>query len=573
MHLKSLTISSKGNVLREIEFRIGLNLIVDNTPIENIKETGNNVGKTTVLKLIDFCLGSTGKNVYTDPENPKEVYALVKDFLVEKQVLITLILKENLNLEKSQEICIEKNFLSRKHKILSIDGVRKTSEEFDETLTELLFPGQYGKKPTYRQIISHNIRYKDLSISNTLKTLDRYTSAVEYEALHLFMLGCSFDDGDIKGELQTKIAVETNYKKRLEKSQTKSAYESTLAIIKRDIDRLNERKKGWNINPEFEFLLNQMTSVKHSLRVTSEKISQLTLRKGLILDAEKEMLDNISQIDTDQLRTIYAQAKVQMEEIHKTFDELLEFHNKMLERKVGYIIKDVPRIDDQISKYKYELSRLRSLEANVAAKLNKSETLEDLERVTNELNELHQRKGELETIVQQINEVEDNVENLNTRLKNIEKDLFSEVFEQKVALKKDKFNEYFSSVSEKLYNEKYALKYDILENKKKQKYYEFSSFNTNFSSGKKQGEISCFDIAYILFADEENIPCMHFLLNDKKELMHGNQLAAISQMVEKENIQFVAAILRDKLPSELNKAEFFVVELSQKDKLFRIEKN
>ncbi|MDT2672715.1 DUF2326 domain-containing protein, partial [Enterococcus dongliensis] len=46
--------------------------------------------------------------------------------------------------------------------------------------------------------------------------------------------------------------------------------------------------------------------------------------------------------------------------------------------------------------------------------------------------------------------------------------------------------------------------------------------------GKKQGEIICFDLAYILFAREESIPKLDFILNDKKELMHGNQLLKIA---------------------------------------------
>lgn len=46
--------------------------------------------------------------------------------------------------------------------------------------------------------------------------------------------------------------------------------------------------------------------------------------------------------------------------------------------------------------------------------------------------------------------------------------------------------------------------------------YKFSSYNMNQSSWKKQGEILCFDIAYILYARQENIPHFDFLLNDKK---------------------------------------------------------
>jgi len=48
-------------------------------------------------------------------------------------------------------------------------------------------------------------------------------------------------------------------------------------------------------------------------------------------------------------------------------------------------------------------------------------------------------------------------------------------------------------------------------------------------------------------------------------------LQLIHQVVNQNNIQFVASILRDKLPPELNNKDYFIVELSQTDKLFKIE--
>ncbi|MGI6259582.1 MAG: DUF2326 domain-containing protein, partial [Anaerolineaceae bacterium] len=122
-----------------------------------------------------------------------------------------------------------------------------------------------------------------------------------------------------------------------------------------------------------------------------------------------------------------------------------------------------------------------------------------------------------------------------------------------------------------LYGEKYALKFDKEINKKTNKpVYKFSAFNLNMSSGKKQGEILCFDLAYIKFADAEQIPCLHFLLNDKKELMHDNQLIKVADFVERHKIQLVISILKDKLPEGLINKSNVVVELSQQDKLFRI---
>ena len=56
MFIKSLIIVSKDGLIRLIYFHQGLNLIVDENP-DNNTETVNNVDKTTILRLIDICMG------------------------------------------------------------------------------------------------------------------------------------------------------------------------------------------------------------------------------------------------------------------------------------------------------------------------------------------------------------------------------------------------------------------------------------------------------------------------------------------------------------------------------------
>ena len=53
--------------------------------------------------------------------------------------------------------------------------------------------------------------------------------------------------------------------------------------------------------------------------------------------------------------------------------------------------------------------------------------------------------------------------------------------------------------------------------------------------------------------------------------MDDKQLVKIADFVNRNNIQFVASILKDKLPVEINKEDYFVVKLSPDDKLFRIQ--
>lgn len=145
MFLKSLTLSSGQKIIRRVEFHEGLNLIVDETPSDSDQKTGNNVGKTTILALIDFCLGASGKSVYTDPENRKDEHKLVKSFLVESEVLVTLVLTADLADDESEELVIERNFVPRRGCVRKIDGENLTEDEFERRLTERFFPGISGK--------------------------------------------------------------------------------------------------------------------------------------------------------------------------------------------------------------------------------------------------------------------------------------------------------------------------------------------------------------------------------------------------------------------------------------------
>lgn len=568
MFLKELAITSENKVIREIFFHKGINLIVDETAAAI---TGNSVGKTTVLKLIDFCLGANPKHIYQDHENKKQEYKLVKDFLIANKVLITLTLTSDLDNPNAEEIVIQRNFLARKDIIRRINGEDFTEDEFELKLLALLFPNQNTAKPTFRQIISHNIRWRDESINNTLKTLDGYTSDAEYETLYLYLLGCEFLKGNAKQEILARLKQEETYKSRLEKNQTKTAYEATVGLINNDIESLNARKSNLNLNENFETDLQNLNQLKYEINKNSLAISKLNIRRNLIIETEQELKTTASNIDFQQLRLIYEQASTQIANLQKTFEDLVQYHNQMITQKIDFISKELPAIETDIEHRNSILKKLLEDEKRLSNIISKSDSFEELEDLIIELNEKFQKKGEYENIIQLLEEVENNIKEYNKQLKEIDDELFSDAFEQTVKAQLKKFNKYFAAISTELYGEQYALKYDIVTNNKGQRLYKFNAFNTNLSSGKKQGEISCFDIAYIMFADAEGMPTLHFLLNDKKELMHDNQLVKIAEFVNKNNIQFVASILKDKLPDELNKDEYFVVKLSDTDKLFKIE--
>lgn len=573
MFIEKLEISTKHGTIREMNFHTGMNLIIDNTPLtDDLKITGNNVGKTTVLKLIYFCLGGEGKDIYTDEENKNKVYEEVKSFLINQEVLVTLTLTNGFNTQRKDRLVIERNFLSGKNAIRKINGESILKKDFENELSAKIFPEHKNEKPSFKQIISHNIRYKDNSINKTLKTLNSYTLDVEYETLYLYLLGCGFDSGAKKQALSNKIKQENAYKERLEKKQKKNSYEVALAIIEDEIVELNKKKSLLNINENFEEDLNRLNEIKYKINRLTSLITKLEIRRDMIVEAKNEMEKDVSSIDLDQLRLLYSESKEYIPKLHKTFEDLVAYHNKMIVEKISFITKELPSLSDKIENEKRTLKELLNDEKELSLKISKSDSFNDLENIISEINEKYRLKGEYENTISQINEVDLVLKEIENELKNIDQYLYSSDFQEKLKKQITKFNKYFSSVSYELYGEKYALTYDIINNKKTNKpVYKFSTFNSNMSSGKKQGEILCFDLAYIMFADEEGISCVHFLLNDKKELMHDNQLSKVADYVMKKDIQLVISILKDKLPYDLLNKANVVVELSQEDKLFRIE--
>lgn len=571
MYIKKLIIETPERIVRELEFHTGLNLILDKTQEELTKVTGNNVGKTTVLKLIDFCLGAKPNIIYTDTENAKDVYDVVKEFLIDEEIMITLILVDDLENENARKVEISRNFLGRKKVIRKINGRDVLEKEFQTELEKVIFPEVNVEKPSFRQIISHNIRYRDESINKTLKTLDKFTTDVEYETLYLYLLGCTDDNGAEKQALATRIAQEQAFKDRLEKNQNKTAYEIALGIIEDDIETLNQKKKLFNLNETLEQDLEELNQIKYNINKVSSSISKLEIRKNLIEEARKELEGNVAHIDMQQLKVLYQEVKLNMDGIHRSFEDLVAYHNKMIIEKIKFISQDLPELEIKLTDARKHLNGLLVEEKEASGRIAKGDTFDELEKIIVELNEKYRLKGEYENLIEQVTEVEGNIKELNKQIAEIDAVLFSDTFEERLKEQIRKFNKLFSSVSQELYDESYALTFDKIMNKKGQQVYKFDAFNANMSSGKKQGEILCFDLAYLLFAEREKLPFLHFLLNDKKELMHDNQLIKVAEFVQDRNMQLVVSILKDKLPEKALKTAHIVVELAQDDKLFRIE--
>ena len=571
MFLKKLTIKKPDRVIREIFFQPGLNLIVDDTSEKDLQDTGNGVGKTSVLKLIDFCLGSSGKNIYTSDDSGNSINQQVKSFLVDNEIQVSLTLVDSFTKTNATECVIERNFLQRQKAIRRINGTPYKDNEFDGALKSIFFPDCVDKKPTFRQLVAHNIRYENLAITRVINYLNGYTSNEEYQTLYLYLFGCPQTNAGLVQETSILIKQEESFRKKICSNQSKEGYQSMLASIDSDIKELETKRKSLNMNPGIMEDFDKLNNVKMQINSLASRLNLLKIKKELarntIVSIENERFD----YDSSALRDLYQEASELLASLTHSFDEMASFHNEMIANKVVFVNEQLDDIDNQIQNIKFEIGSLRTTEQELTERVEHLNVFETLEDLSNQLSVLYQKKGDVTAKIDQISDIDNKIQNLKARYKENISDIFSEDFKNKLQKNIDEFNKHFKKISKLLYDEEYLLKVEPEEKDGGQKKnYKFISFNPAYSSGKKQGEILAFDLAYNKFASEKGFYHFNFLLNDKKELMSDNQLIVLFKYLEKNlDNQVVLAILKDKIPESVLNNDLVCATLSNDDKLFR----
>tara|TARA_R110000744_G_scaffold92650_1_gene179236 strand:- start:221 stop:1921 length:1701 start_codon:yes stop_codon:yes gene_type:complete len=566
MFLKQVIIQNKNIIIRDIHFHKGINLIVDETPVGSSQQaTGNNVGKTTVLRLVDYCFGANGKNIYQDTEFKKQPNTIIETFLKDNEIIITVILVDNLEEAANHQVIIRKNFLSRNKKLQEINGVNIVSDkEFDKALKKEIFKSKVDK-PTFKQIISKNIRDEKNKMANIVKVLNSFTRTEEYEALYLFWLGINTDSHSQKELLSKEKTREENFQKRLKKDGELSLIEQQLILLNEKIEELNKRKNKFNLNENYVADVDKLNEIKFKLNRSSTELSRLEIRKDLINESKEDLEQEYTQIDTTQIKSLYEKAKSLISNIQVSFEDTVKFHNDLISEKLEYITKELPEIDQKIRKIKSDIIVLRRAEDTLTETLNKSALVEDFEKTILDLNRQFERKGNLEEqkrlwlySQEKLTGIDDSLNAINEGISSKDTQIQSRITE---------FNRYFSIMSNRLYGETY-----LLSSQKNEKGYELivTNLEGNPSTGKKKGQIAAFDFSYIEFADSLDIECLHFIMHDQLETIHDNQLNTIVEVSNSINGQYIVPILRDKIPSNIDISEFEVLSLSQDNKLFRI---
>lgn len=565
MFIKNIKIinESNGKIIREQTFHKGTNFVVDSED----SASHNTVGKTTFLNLINIALGAKEKKLLYYNKETNSTNEELKKYIINNKISVQL----NLN-DTDQDIELNVALYPRGKR--SINGKNYSQNEYNAKLNSIIFKNEQNI-PTFRQLLKSFLRIDLGKDDNSfLRNLPITTTISTYRAVYnyLFEISDSREDTE-RDKLNRRIRdVEQAKKRYKEVSNVSEKYEleQIIATLRIDEGKLSQKLNDMVSRSDFEKNRNHFNNVRNKYTRLLQKIDNI---KFYI----KENNNNINENETKSKEISNSLIHVFFNEVHdlipdlnKEFNELVEFNRNIQKNKIKYFTE----INE---KAKLELQALEKQKNELVEKnkdyisLIQNNNIDEYYRLSDECQKIRESIANKQSQLDELNNFETEISNLKSKLKDLNENIknstdYSDRMRQ--------FNKYFRPYALKINGKQPLLTYnpDIKEFPLK-----ISALSSGVGTGSTKSLIAAYDLAYQKFAQELNKNVPNFIVQDVLENIEGENLRSIINISNKLNVQYIIAILKEKLDSsglsEKEQKRLTVVSLSNKDKLFKDNDN
>ena len=377
-------------IIRNVKFNThGLSLIVDNT-LNTSSDSGNNVGKTTVIKIIDLCLGAQSvRDLYFDSDTRSENKD-IKDFLSKGKVQAELILID----DDDNQVSIRRDLFLNGRK--AINNIELSKDEFWLELKKLLFNFKEDN-PTFRQLISKFVRVSSVSAESMIKFLPGMTTYDIYDAIYSFLFQLLRNDlVSRRKSLSTKLSECQKVITILEKNESIKSLgvlRQKKEIIESDLTDLEKKRKNLSYIEEYREELEEKRKLTSRISELEEMVQFLDFEIATIDDSVKKLANEKSQIDTSVINSIYEEARLYLPNLSKKFEDVIAFHNAMIQNRMDFIAQSRSAKQDKLDKTSAELDELLETKKLMTIEMLDEGLLDDLNHLNKKL-KCYQNKKE-----------------------------------------------------------------------------------------------------------------------------------------------------------------------------------
>lgn len=403
MRLNSLTANFAG--FRAIEFRDGLNIVVAERAKEATKtDSRNGLGKTTVIALIDFCLGSNMSERLEQMKGNGWYFTL------------SLTTKSGITLEASRspdsagEVSITGDVVAA-----GLVEQKDVTEPGKADIGSRRWTSWLGKEcfsrddisalpPTFRSLLRHLVRYRSDSLIDPFRTLaNQRAESVQAENAYLLNLDWRFakDWADLR-DRKARVALADDPEFTIESRI--AALEPQLVRFQRRTERLTQDISTFSILPEYRAIEDRAQQAIAQIKALGNE--NFSDRQQLSM-YESEVRDDFTTSNTSVERLFGEAGIVLGDAVVRTLDEAAEFQRQVTANRVAYLADETRRIRERIALREAEQARLAARQEQDLQLLRTGGALDDFAALQRRLAESQVEVAQIEEQIRMLRELSD----------------------------------------------------------------------------------------------------------------------------------------------------------------------
>ena len=547
-------ITANKSSFRPVEFTPGLNVVLaDRTEESTQKDTRNGLGKSTLIDIIDFCLGANvrkGQGLSIEPLQDWEFTLEIT--LAGDPVKVTRAINSPSHLD------IEGLWDSWVEQADSVNLFKKSRLRLDLWRTLLgatLFGLRSGydtkHKPSFRSLISYFIR------RGTVAYIDPFSHTPHQPTwdrqLHIaFLLGMNWENASKWQELKDQEKGIRTINEAIESGAMEGArgsvgeLEAECVQLESQLKRESDALEGFKVHPQYETIQNEADRITETIHnLTNQNI--VDQRR---LSRYKESVESETPPPNIAIDNIYEESGVILPDlVRRTLTEAKEFHSKIIENRRAFLETEIRRIERKIRLQNEEIRRQTNERAGLLSILETHGAMQELAKLQERIIEI---RGNLEQKRIRLEEIKDRIS--RKRNINIAKAELTKIAELDHEERRDLWSvplRLFNDNSQALYEAPGHLVINIDETGFKYNV----EINKSGSEGIEKMKIFCFDLMLLQIMSKQNNR-LNFLIHDSilydsvDSRQRALALEHASMVSSENNAQYICTLNSDMVPRE-----------------------
>ena len=547
---------------RPVEFKPGFNVVLaDQAQGSPHKESRNGLGKSTLVEIIQFCLGADIKGCPTLRSNELKGWTFILDIsLGGKDYTIYR------NTSSASKVQVEGDVqmwpIRPDELIPSQEDAPRYAlsvEDWKKVLGYLVFglpiekPHKFA--PSFRSLISYFARKGSGAFDDPFKHFPQQKTW-DVQVHNAFLLRLNWEYAAQFQEIKEKEKALKNLKRATQEGLLENVFTRSLGELEaakitlaQEIKEIESTLTRFEVHPSYRDIEREANALTERLhKIANERvIAQQMLRqykKSVSSDVEEDVAFPWVQQMYAELGLIFP------EQVSRRLEEVEAFHRQILANRRDFLMKEIEQLDAQIRDLALKEQELSIARAKLMQVLETHHALEEFVSLNERLSQLKQKYEAILHETEQWKRLAEEIRKLKIqRLELVEKaqrDLEerSTVVEQAVTR--------FNANSEYLYSQPGLLAIEVTENG-----YRFQvDIPRSSSQGIGRMKVFCYDLMLIqIRADKKDQP--GFLIHDsvifdgvdERQVARALELAA--QEAEEKGFQYICTLNSDTVPWHL----------------------